>query len=56
VKRVLEILTDELWVAMGLLGVTSVDKLTPEYVCAADIVTPPHEMSSWVNLPGGRLL
>ena len=56
VKRVLEILTEELWVAMGLLGVTSVEQLTSAYVSAAEIVTPPHEMSSWVNLPGGRLL
>jgi isopentenyl diphosphate isomerase/L-lactate dehydrogenase-like FMN-dependent dehydrogenase len=56
VKRVLEILGEELFVAMSLLGVTSVDQLSPAYVCPAEIVTPPHEMSSWVNMPGDRLL
>jgi isopentenyl diphosphate isomerase/L-lactate dehydrogenase-like FMN-dependent dehydrogenase len=56
VQRVLEILAEELFVAMSLLGVTSVDQLTPDYVCPADIMTTPHEMSSWVNMPGDRLL
>ena len=56
VKRVLESLAEELWVAMSLLGVTSVNQLTTDYVCAADVVTPPHEMSAWVNMPAGRQL
>lgn len=55
VVRMLEILEDELICEMGLLGVASLDQLTPRHVCAAEAVTPPHEMSSWVNLPGGRL-
>lgn len=29
---------------------------SPAYVCKAEPVTPPHEMSSWVNMPGGRIL
>jgi glycolate oxidase len=54
--RVLEILESEIVSAMGLLGVSSIGQLGPEYLCEADPVTPPHEMSSWVNLPGGRVL
>ena len=56
VKRVLEILAEELFVAMSLLGVNTVEELTSDYVTACDLVTTPHEMSSWVNMPGGRLL
>jgi hypothetical protein len=46
---------------MGLLGVTSIDQLGPEFVRDAAPVTPSHEMSSWANMPtpmgrGGRLL
>ncbi|MQF82637.1 alpha-hydroxy-acid oxidizing protein [SAR202 cluster bacterium AD-802-E10_MRT_200m] len=54
--RVLEILEDELICAMALLGVTSMDELSSEYVCRAEAVTNPHEMSSWVNIPGNRIL
>jgi isopentenyl diphosphate isomerase/L-lactate dehydrogenase-like FMN-dependent dehydrogenase len=54
--RVLEILEDEMRVAMGLLGVTSIDQLTRSHVCKAEATTLPHEMSAWVNMPGGRLL
>ena len=37
---------------------TSIGQLGPKYVCPADPVTSPHEMSSWVNMPvpGGRVL
>ena len=56
VRRVLEILEDEIISAMGLLGVTSVDQLTPNYVTRADPVTMPHEMSSWVNMPVDRIV
>ena len=55
VVRMLEILEDEIIVAMSLLGVTSIDQLGPEYVCEADAVTSPHEMSAWTNMPGGRI-
>ena len=54
--RVLEILEEELVIAMALLGVTSIDQLTPDYVCKAEVVTSPHEMSTWVNMPGERIL
>jgi len=56
VVRVLEILEEEMRVSMGLMGVTSVDQLTPARVCPAEATTPPHEMSAWVNMPGGRLV
>lgn len=56
VVRVLEILEEELVVAMALMGVTRIDQLTPAYVCEAEAVTPPHEMSAWINIPGGRIL
>ena len=54
--RVLEILEEEIKVAMGLMGVTSIDQLTPAYTCPAELVTMPHEMSSWVNKPDDRIL
>ena len=41
---------------MGLLGVTSIDQITSDYVCQAEAVTMPHEMSSWINMPGERIL
>ena len=52
----LEILEDEIISSMGLLGVSSMAQLTPAYVQRAEAVTAPHEMSSWVNMPGERLL
>lgn len=54
--RVLEILEDEIYSAIALLGVSSVDQLTPDYLRKAEPVTPPHEMSAWVNMPEGRML
>ena len=56
IVRVLEILEDEMISAMGLLGITSVDQLSPKYLCTAEPVAQPHEMSSWVNMPGTRIL
>ena len=56
VVRVLEILDEEIWVSMGLLGVTSVDQLNTSYLRPAHSTTLPHEMSAWVNLPGNRLV
>ena len=56
VVRMLEILEDEMTSAMGLLGVTSLDELGPEYVTKTDaVVTSPHEMSAWVNMPTDRV-
>ncbi len=56
IVRVLEILENEIISAMGLLGITCIDDLSPEYLTRAESVTPPHEMSAWVNMAGGRLL
>ncbi len=56
IVRMLEILEDELICAMGLAGLTSLDQVTPRVVTRAEPVTPPHEMSSWVNMPVGRIL
>lgn len=61
VVRVLEILENEMISAMGLLGITRLDELGPEYLREAERVTQPHEMSAWANMPtplgpGGRIL
>ena len=56
VVRVLEILEEEIMIAMGLLGVPIMDQLAPAYVCEGDAVTAAHEMSTWVNMPAGRIL
>ena len=55
VVRMLEILEDELICNMALIGVTSIDQLSPKYVCPAEPVTAPHEMSSWVNMLDSRI-
>ena len=51
----LEILEDEIRVGMGLLGVTSMEKLNKSFVCSAEPTTSPHEMSSWVKMPVNRI-
>ena len=56
VVRVLEILEEEIRVSMGLLGVSSLDQLNKDLICAGELTTMPHEMSAWVNMPGERLL
>ena len=53
--RVLEILEEELTIAMALLGVTSIDQLSPNYVCRSEATSESHEMSSWVNIPENRI-
>jgi len=53
--RALELLENEIITAMGLLGVTRLDQLSPAYVCPAQPVAPAHEMSAFVRIPGGRL-
>jgi glycolate oxidase len=54
--RALEILEDEITTSMGLLGVNCVEQVTPDSVVPAERTAWPHEMSTWVNLPGERLL
>ena len=41
--------------AMALLGVNSIDQLSPNYICRSDATTQSHEMSSWVNIPENRI-
>jgi glycolate oxidase len=53
--RVLEILESEMVTAMGLLGVTRLDQLTPAYLCNVQPLSPSHEMSAFPHIPGGRL-
>ena len=55
VVRVLEILDEEMRVSMGLMGITSLDQLNMSRVCAGEPTTAPHEMSTWVNMPKGRI-
>jgi isopentenyl diphosphate isomerase/L-lactate dehydrogenase-like FMN-dependent dehydrogenase len=56
VVRMLEILEDEMISAMALLGITSIDQMTTDFIRKTDaVVTPPHEMSSWVNMPIDRI-
>ena len=55
VVRMLEILEEELTVAMALMGVTAISQLNGNYVCEAESVVAPHEMSSWTNMPEGRI-
>jgi glycolate oxidase len=54
--RVLQILEEEMVVAMGMLGATNLGEITPNHTCKVDPVAPAHEMSAWPNIPGGRLL
>jgi isopentenyl diphosphate isomerase/L-lactate dehydrogenase-like FMN-dependent dehydrogenase len=54
VVRMLEILEDEMVCAMGNIGVTGVGQLGQNYLTKAEPVTPPHEMSAWVNMPVDR--
>lgn len=53
--RVLELLENEISIAMGLLGVRRLAELTPQHVCKAEPVAPPHEMSAFAHIPGGRI-
>jgi isopentenyl diphosphate isomerase/L-lactate dehydrogenase-like FMN-dependent dehydrogenase len=54
--RALELLEFELITSMGLLGVTRVDQINSAHVCNVQPPTLPHEMSTFVNMPGGRIL
>lgn len=54
--RALELLEQEMQVAMALLGVTRVDQLQSALVTKADAVVWPHEMSAFADIPGGRVI
>ena len=56
VLRLFELLEEEILIDMGLLGITNWKQINPTYIHKVEPVTPPHEMSGWVHLPGGRLL
>ena len=43
-------------VAMGLLGINSVNEFDPSFLCAAEPVAPSHVMSAFSHLPDGRLV
>ena len=45
--RMLEILEEEIIVAMGLLGVTKLDQLNRDYVTPSHPVTQPHPLSAF---------
>lgn len=53
--RSLEILEEEMVIAMGLLGTPSIKDITPNHLCSSDPVVHAHEMSAWTNMPGGRI-
>ena len=54
-ENCLDILKDELTIAMGLMGVTSLDQLNKSYLAKARPVGRSHEMSAFPFIPGGRL-
>lgn len=49
--RALQLLENEIVIAMGLLGVTRISQLTPAHVCKAPAPVLPTEMSTFINLP-----
>jgi glycolate oxidase len=53
--KCLEHLEVEIERTMGLLGVTSLDQLSPSYVGESRPVRLPHEHSAFSHLPGGRI-
>ena len=54
--RCLELMEREIQTTMGLIGVTALDQLGPSCITKAMPVRPPHEMSAFPHLPGGRIL
>jgi len=50
--RALELLEDEVRIALGLLGVTSCAELTPQHLAAAPAVSEPGVFSAFPHLPG----
>lgn len=54
--RVLEILESEIVTTMGLLGITRLEQLNSTTLCKVQPLTPVHEMSAFLHMPGGQLL
>ena len=54
--RTLELLEDEITMAMSLIGVTCIEQLDSSYVEKTDPVYAPHEMSMWGPLADNRIV
>jgi len=54
--RTLELLEDEITMAMALVGVTCVEQLDASYIQKTDPVYAPHEMSMWAPLADERIV
>jgi glycolate oxidase len=54
--RTLELLEEEIRMAMALIGVTCVEQLDASYVEKTDPVYAPHEMSMWAPLADERIV
>jgi glycolate oxidase len=54
--RTLELLEEEIVMAMALVGVTCLDQLDSSYVEKTDPVYAPHEMSMWGPLTDDRIV
>ncbi len=54
--KCLEMLETEIRIAMGLIGVTSLDQLDGSYITKVLPVRLPHEMSAFPHLPGERIV
>lgn len=52
--RTLQLLEDEIRMAMALIGVTSLEELDAGFIEPCEAVTPPHEMGLWVDLADER--
>ncbi len=52
----LAILENEIQIAMGLLGASSVGELGPRHLAKASPVGPAHEMSAFPHLPDGQIV
>jgi glycolate oxidase len=53
IVRALELIEEEIMIALGLLGVTCLDELNPTYLCPAEPVRPAHVLSAFPLLEEG---
>ena len=49
--RAIDLLAEEMQIAMGLMGLTRLAELSPEHLTAAPAVGPPHVLSAFPLLP-----
>ncbi len=52
--RAMDLLAEEMQIAMGLMGLTRLAELSPEHLTAAPAVVPPHVLSAFPLLPAQR--